>query len=77
MFTLIRLKILKILTNILILSQMEIGENKIILIEKKKPTQDILKKSLTTTEKKEKPFLDVRQNSIEILNCLMTRGLIS
>ena len=50
-------------------------ENKIILIEKKKPTQDILKKLLQIRLKRKKPFFDDKTQLD--LNCLMISALIS
>ena len=50
-------------------------ENKIILVEKEKPTQEILKKLLIIRSKRKKPFFD---NKTQLdLNCLMISALIA
>ncbi len=50
-------------------------ENKIILVEKQKPNQEILKKLLQIRSKKNKPFFDDKTQLD--LNCLMVSALIS
>jgi len=50
-------------------------ENKIILVEKEKPNQEILKKLLKIRLKRKKPFFD--DKSQLDLNCLMISALIS
>jgi len=50
-------------------------ENKIILVEKEKPTQDILKKLLQIRLKRKKPFFDDKTQLD--LNCLMISALIA
>ena len=49
-------------------------ENKIILVEKEKPTKDILKKLLQIRSKRKKPFFDDKTQLD--LNCLMISALI-
>ena len=50
-------------------------ENKIILVEKKKPPKEIIKKLLEIRSKKKKPFFDDKTQLD--LNCLWLSGLIS
>ena len=50
-------------------------ENKIILVEKEKPTQEILKKLLKIRLKRKKPFFDDKTQLD--LNCLMISALIA
>jgi uncharacterized protein YyaL (SSP411 family) len=50
-------------------------ENKIILVEKEKPTQEILKKLLQIRLKRKKPFFDDKTQLD--LNCLMISALIA
>jgi len=50
-------------------------ENKIILVEKEKPTQEILKKLLNIRLKRKKPFFDDKTQLD--LNCLMISALIA
>ena len=50
-------------------------ENKIILVEKEKPTQEILKKLLQIRMKRKKPFFDDKTQLD--LNCLMISALIA
>ena len=50
-------------------------ENKIILVEKEKPTQVILKKLLNIRLKRKKPFFDDKTQLD--LNCLMISALIA
>ncbi len=50
-------------------------ENKIILVEKEKPTKDILKKLLQIRSKRKKPFFDDKTQLD--LNCLMISALIA
>ena len=50
-------------------------ENKIILVEKEKPTKEILNKLLEIRSKRNKPFFDDKTQLD--LNCLMISALIS
>ena len=50
-------------------------ENKIILVEKQKPTEQILKKLLQIRSKRNKPFFDDKTQLD--LNCLMISALVS
>ena len=50
-------------------------EKKIILVEKKQPTKDLLKKLLTIRSKKNKPFFDDKTQLD--LNCMMISALVS
>ncbi len=50
-------------------------ENKIILVEKEKPTQEILQKLLLIRSRREKPFFDDKTQLD--LNCLMISALIA
>ena len=50
-------------------------ENKIILVEKEKPNEEILKKILQIRQKREKPFFDDKTQLD--LNCLMISALIA
>ena len=57
------------------LNPKEIGKKKIILVEKEKPTNEILKNLLHIRLKRNKPFFDDKTQLD--LNCLMMSALIS
>jgi uncharacterized protein len=74
-YTYNEVKAIKDIKNYFEISEKGNWENKIILVEKKKPTKEVLDKLLGIRLKKNKPFFDDKTQLD--LNCLWISGLIS